>query len=245
MNTRTGQVRKPSKPGATGRRPYAMEGRPHRGRPMAPSEGRRTSGRQQRPSSEGTPIPWEAQVGWPGLAVSHRLREEQFSATVTAALAGRRHGARVGKAGTEPPAGRLPRTRGDEPWEEAGWNRTSTRGVRTERGGRRATHLFAWVYRTISATVYILMHNFRQDWTGRIQPCLDVRRLGARSWVGSSTWTSYRPRMGLRLVLPVPLVVRRIVVSCHVRPAGAGRPATRCHGTSPPARRPRTPASAS
>ena len=118
-------------------------------------------------------------------------------------------------------------------------------GVRTERGGRRATHLFAWAYRTISATVYILMHNFRQDWTGRIQPCLDVRRLGARSWVGSSTWTSYRPRMGLRLVLPVPLVVRRIVVSCHVRPAGAGRPATRCHGTSPPARRPRTPASAS
>ena len=89
MNTRTGQVRKPSKPGATGRRPYAMEGCPHRGRPMAPSEGRRTSGRQQRPSSGGTPIPWEAQVGWPGLAVSHRLREEQFSATVTAALAGR------------------------------------------------------------------------------------------------------------------------------------------------------------
>ena len=77
------------------------------------SEGRRTSGRQQRPSSGGTPIPWEAQVGWPGLAVSHRLREEQFSATVTAALAGRRHGARVGEAGTEPPAGRLPRTRGE------------------------------------------------------------------------------------------------------------------------------------
>ena len=115
MNTRTGQVRKPSKPGATGRRPYAMEGCPHRGRPMAPSEGRRTSGRQQRPSSGGTPIPWEAQVGWPGLAVSHRLREEQFSATVTAALAGRRHAARVGEAGTEPPAGRLPRTRGDGP----------------------------------------------------------------------------------------------------------------------------------
>ena len=133
MNTRTGQVRKPSKPGATGRRPYAMEGCPHRGRPMAPSEGRRTSGRQQRPSSGGTPIPWEAQVGWPGLAVSHRLREEQFSATVTAALAGRRHAARVGEAGTEPPAGRLPRTRGDGPRRPrsrtvARWASPHTRG---------------------------------------------------------------------------------------------------------------------
>ena len=68
----------------------------------------------------------------------------------------------------------LPRARGDEPWEEAGWNRTSTRGVRTERSDGSTTHLFAVVYRPNQATVYILMHNFRPDWTGRIQPCLDV-----------------------------------------------------------------------
>ena len=49
------------------------------------------------------------------------------------------------------------------------------RGFRTKRGGRRTTHLFAWIYRNNPATVYILMHNFRPDWTGRIQPCLDGR----------------------------------------------------------------------
>ena len=52
-----------------------------------------------------------------------------------------------------------PRAGGDEPWEEAGWNRTSTRGVRTERSGRSATRLFSICYRapqwpcTVSCTI--------------------------------------------------------------------------------------------
>ena len=40
------------------------------------------------------------------------------------------------------------------------------RGVRTKRSGMRVTYLFTWVYRGNPATVYILMHNFRPDWTG-------------------------------------------------------------------------------
>ena len=83
------------------------------------------------------------------------------------------------------------------------------RGFRTERGGRRATHLFAVVYRANPATVCILMHNFRPDCTGRIQPCLEVtvrpsrypalrqsgkhRRTASRSGPGLSLRRDIRP----------------------------------------------------
>ena len=35
---------------------------------------------------------------------------------------------------------------------------------------------FAVVYRNSPAAVYSLMHNFRSDWNGRLQPCLDGRQ---------------------------------------------------------------------
>ena len=62
-------------------------------------------------------------------------------------------------------ADRPPRAgaRGDEPWEEAGWNRTSTRVFRTERNGRYVTRLVSIFYRTSPTAVYSFMHNLRPD----------------------------------------------------------------------------------
>ena len=68
------------------------------------------------------------------------------------------------------------------------------RGFRTERGGRRTTHLLAWVYRTNPATVYILMHNFRADWTGRTQPCLEVWSNRSMEPVWTCGWPSQTRR---------------------------------------------------
>ena len=77
------------------------------------------------------------------------------------------------------------------------------RGFRTERGGRRATHLFAVVYRANPATVCILMHNFRPDCTGRIQPCLEVTvrpsRYPALRQSGKHRRTASRSGPGLSL----------------------------------------------
>ena len=81
-----------------------------------------------------------------------------------------------------------PRAGGDEPWEEAGWNRTSTRGVRTERNGGSISRVFAIIYRTISVAVYSFMHNSRLDCMRRVQPCLDAWTPGRR--VGPTAYSS-------------------------------------------------------
>ena len=56
------------------------------------------------------------------------------------------------------------------------------RCVRTERGGKRATYLFAMVYGSNPTIVYILMHNFCPDWTGRTQPYVDGKRSVVPVW---------------------------------------------------------------
>ena len=51
------------------------------------------------------------------------------------------------------------------------------------------------VYRVFRAAVYSLMHNFRSDWNGRLQPCLDVWTSGRLDV--TVVWTSGRGRIAV------------------------------------------------
>ncbi len=101
------------------------------------------------------------------------------------------------------------------------WNSIRNKAVsevgsfRTERSDRSTTHLFAKVYRTFPAAVCSLMHNFRSDWNGRLQPCLDGRqfcasdkteatatRLGDYMTAGHPAFVSVRQSTGVSRVSP-------------------------------------------